>query len=285
MELNSDFSFIDPFAPAIDLPDGASATLTGGGDQPKSIHDLLVEFWPVPPHETLVSELLVKMNGEGIYSPRDLALFARNVKTKTPLALQILESLQANLLRFDKIKFSELLTSSSQFAGSRPADHFVVLKSPPPPAVATQAVISSASIVDRAFFARRIHEWCNDCSAKNKHGVPVVRSAFLEENGSLKSSVKLAFPDPQHVTVHCELCSRSYDLLFDMKNHSLSLNSLMRHVVSVHASAGPSAVSDSASEASPKKRLKTVQTNIKPHRATVTPLPPPLAVPLSTVRV
>lgn len=265
-------------------------TATAGSVEPclNSIHNLLAEFWPLPLHETFVSQLLEKINGEGIYTLQDLARLARSIKEKNSLALQILDSLQANMLRFNKIKFADLLAASSAYAGDQPKDHFIVLKSSPT-TVSPQSSAATSSIVNREFMARRIREWCTDCSPKNKHGVPVVRDAFLEADGRLKDSVLLSYPDAHHVSVRCELCSRSYELQFDPSARTLSLHNLTRHVLSAHATAVISDASDasslSASSPSPKKR-KAIQTQIKSattsriqQPTTVTPPPPPLAVP------
>lgn len=291
MQSPADLLLDESFLSVGDSSPASNTTATAGTVEPRldCIHNLLVEFWPLPLHETFVSQLLEKINSEGIYTLQDLARLARSIKEKNSLALQILDSLQANMLRFNKIKFADLLAASSAYAGDQPKDHFIVLKSSPT-TVSPQSSAATSSIVNREFMARRIREWCNDCSPKNKHGVPVVRDAFLEADGRLKDSVLLTYPDAHHVSVRCELCSRSYELQFDPTARTLSLHNLTRHVLSAHATAvisdaSSDASSLSASSPSPKKR-KAIQTQINSattsqiKQPTVTSLPPPLAVPL-----
>lgn len=290
MQSIADFLLDENLLPAGDLLAASNTTASSGTVESRidSIYNLLVDFWPLPLHETLVSQLLAKINSEGIYTIQDLARLARSIKEKNSLGLQILDSLQANMLRFDKIKFADLLTASSKHAGSQPKDHFIVLKSSST-TVAPQLSAPISSIVNREFMARRIREWCNDCSPKNRRGVPVMQDAFLEPDGRLKDSVLLTYPDAQHVSVRCELCSRSYELQFDPAARTLSLHNLTRHVLSVHAAAISADTSDapSSSPSSSKKR-KTMQTTItntttsQIQQPTVTSLPPALVVPSSS---
>ena len=130
MESTADFLLDESFLPAGDSSPVSNTTVTSGSTEPRldSIYNLLVEFWPLPLHETFVSELLAKINGEGIYTLQDLARLARSTKEKNHLALQILDSLQANMLRFNRIKFGDLLTASSAHAGDQPKDQFYCLE-------------------------------------------------------------------------------------------------------------------------------------------------------------
>jgi len=286
MEMFSDILSVENLPPLGDELAASTTTTAAGSTEnfPESVLDLVARFWPIPLHGTFVDNLLAKFAAEDLYTLQDLARFARGVKEKESLAVELLKVLQHGMSMFNKMKFADLLKAASSHAGDSPKDHFIVLKSPAAASMTTMAAVPIAQIITRDFLAQRIRDWCNDCATDSKPAAQTMHAAFLETDGHhLKASVVLTYPDASHVSVRCELCTRTYNLAFDRNTKTLSLATLTRHIRKDHASpSSAAATSDDTSSTTPKKRKLQTKIRAAPAnqatQATVTSLPPPLDI-------